>query len=61
MPHFTASTHGTLTVLEPLTDIARRFLSSLGFRPTKLALRYGDFKEIRYAANGAGLWIEVAR
>ena len=59
MSHFIASSHGNLTLLEPLTDLARKFLSSFGFRPGPVALHYGDYKELRYAANGLGLRIEV--
>lgn len=58
--HFAASRHGALTIVEALTTAARRFLASFGFS-NRVALTYGDFRELRYAANAAGLGIEVAR
>lgn len=55
--HFAVSTHGTLTLLEPLTDLARQFLASLGFGTKKVAVTYRDLRELRYAARHAGLYI----
>ena len=60
MNHFAAFRHGALTVLEPLTEVARVFLKSLGFKLGAVALAYGDFKELRFEAKRAGFWIEVA-
>ena len=55
--HFAISNHGTLTLLEPLTEFARNFLRSLGFAPTKVTVTGRDFREIRYAARHAGFEI----
>lgn len=51
---FTASTHGTLTLLEALTAAARKFLATFGFRE-KVALTFREFREVRFAALDAGL------
>ena len=53
--HFATSSHGTLTLIEPLTDLARAFLVSLGFASKKIAVTYRDLREIRFAARHAGL------
>lgn len=53
--HFAISNHGTLTLVEPLTDLARQFFRSLGIATAKLAVTYRDLRELRYAARAAGL------
>lgn len=51
------SSHGRLTVVEPQTPTAEKFLTCLGFRPGAVAVEYGDLRELRYAAREAGLSI----
>ena len=55
--HFAVSSHGPLTLLEPLTAVAKQFLVSFGFAATKVAVTYRDLRELRIAARHAGLYI----
>lgn len=50
------SSHGRLTVVEPQTPTAEKFLATFGFNG-KAVVEYGDLREIRYAAREAGLSI----
>lgn len=59
--HFATSSHGTVTVIEALTEAAQKFFFDLGFKSRKIVLGFSDFKELRYAASSAGFFIEVSR
>jgi hypothetical protein len=51
---FTSSAR-SLSVIEPLSDDARRFLASFGFHSGAVTVTGRDLRELRFAARDAGL------
>jgi hypothetical protein len=51
---FAVSFHGTLTFIEAQTTEAKQFLTACRL-PSRTALTYPEFREVRYAARHAGL------